>query len=364
VTQADDKVRAAPLRVGWIAGRGTLWQLGHVLGPLAIGLMDELIELVVLCPPGAGPGELPSPPLEVLEYARPLWRPGAGRSVDRIAAGLRERKVDLLHALDSSAAKLTAALARALGLPYVVSKHRFGSGRLKHLRPPPEAVLASCEIIRAGLLKRRVVPEEQVHLVRPGVHQVAEPTCFTTPERSVAVVIGGSGASDGDLACVLGSLGELHQRRYDCVYFIVNAGRAEKSLRRQVERLGLRHELTFVDQQSPKQMVGIFKAADVYIAPVVTGWLDVRTLLAMAAGIPVLTCLDAEDFVIDGRTVIRFRRSDTADLTVKLLSLVDDPGAAQDLARSALAYVGEHHRPAEMVSAVADIYRAAAPPKG
>ena len=352
---------AAPIRVGWVAGSDTLLQLGRILQPLVIGLMDEVIEVVALCPDGAsGTEELPTPPVERMVYAPPRWWENHHKSVDGIAERFSKGKIDLLHALDSSSAKLTAHLARSLGVNYVVSSYGFGDGRrIGRLDSHAAAVLPACEGIRQDLIAHHVAPEEKVRLVRPGVYQVNQPTCFTDPDRSTAIVVGGCGESLGAFESALQSLAELHRRGYDCVYFIVGAGSLERRLRRLAETLGLRQELTFVDHQSPRQLVGVFKAADIYVAPEPGPRLDVRPLLAMAAGIPVLTCLDAEDFLIDGQTAIRFRREDAADLTMKLLGLMEDPESGRQIVRRSLAYLGENHRPADMLAAITDVYRRA-----
>jgi len=158
---------------------------------------------------------------------------------------------------------------------------------------------------------------------------------------------------------VVRSFADLHARRCECVYFLLGAGGAERALRARISRLAMRQDVTFMDEQSPRQVVGIFKAADIYISPDPSPRMDIRSLLAMAAGIPVLTCLDAEGYLIDGRTAVRFARDDSADLTTKLLRLVEDHDAARRIARGALDYLGEYHRSATMVAAVAQTYRQA-----
>jgi len=360
--QADNAdVLPAPMRVGWVAGSDTLLQLGRILQPLVIGLMDELIEVVALCPDGAsGTEELPTPPVERVVYAPLRWWENHHKAVGGIAERFSKDKIDLLHALDSSSVRLTAHLARSLDVNYVVSSYGFRDGRrIGRLDSHAAAALAACEGIRRDLLAHHVATEEKVLLVRPGVYQVNQPTCFTHPDHSTAIVVGGCGESLGAFESALQSLGELHRRGYDCVYFIVGAGSLERRLRRLAEKLGLRQELTFVDHQSPRQLVGVFKAADIYIAPEPGKWMDVRPLLAMAAGIPVVTCLESEDFIIDGQTAIRFRRDDAADLTTKLLGLMEDPESGRQLVRSSLAYLGENHRPGDMLVAITDVYRQA-----
>ncbi len=81
-------------------------------------------------------------------------------------------------------------------------------------------------------------------------------------------------------------------------------------------------------------------------------------LLGMAGGIPVFAPVSSScDFLIDGKTALLFKQGDASELTVKLRALLDDKRAGRELAQSALNYLGEHHSPAGMVSAVTRIYR-------
>jgi len=348
------------LRVGWVAGPHTLEDFGCILQPLAIGLMDELVDLTVFCPRRADLQELPVPPVEAVRFGRLGWLGmGAKKAVESLASQLRSRKIDLLHALEASAAPLAHRLGRLAGVNYVVSSYALGDGRLLgwgHHRA--SAVLASCETVRQDLLKHHAAAGENVLLVRPGVYYVRQATCFTDPRHSVAIVAAGPLDDFIGFNAVLEAFAELRARKYDCVFFIIGAGRAERRLRMRAEQLNIRQELTFAGRQPASQLPGIFKAADIYVSPTPTRRFDVVSLLAMASGVPVLAAAGAVgDFLIDGRTAIMFDRGDSAALTMKLIALLDDRAAGQDLAENAMGQLRAGYSPAGMVSAVARIYR-------
>jgi glycosyltransferase involved in cell wall biosynthesis len=139
---------------------------------------------------------------------------------------------------------------------------------------------------------------------------------------------------------------------------VMGNGRAERRLRTLSELLGVRGDVTFVDRQPPWLLPEIFKAADVYVAPVPDRRIDMPCLLAMAAGVPVLAAgVGASDFLIDGQTARCFAPGNAADLTAKLKTLLDDRAAAVALAEGALAHLRTHHSPAGAVEAVTRIYR-------
>ncbi len=348
--------------VAWIAGNETLRALSRTLEPVAIGLIDELVELLVICPQAADCSGLPAPPVEVVRYGRLRRWPFRGRTIDWLAGEIKSRKVQLLHALDASGVHLTRELARRTDLPYLISSYALGDARRlggldDHLLA---AVLAASQAIRSEFLAGRGASAEKIRLVRPGVYQVQRPTCFSEPDRSVAIIAGGNMDHFGAFEAVLRTFVELRRRQYDCVFFLIGKGRAEKRLREQAKQLRLRQEVTFVDRQPGRQMPGIFKAADVFISPTSSREVDTWALLAMAAGVPVLAAADGVcDFLIDQRTAVCFKQGNSAELTAKLTALLDDRDAARRLAADALAYTREHHSPADMVAALRDIYRQA-----
>jgi glycosyltransferase involved in cell wall biosynthesis len=208
-------------------------------------------------------------------------------------------------------------------------------------------------------VESRAVPPDLVHLLRPGTHPARRATCFIDPKHAVAIVAAGSLASYRPFAATLEAFAELKAGRRECVFFLVGNGRYEHALRRLAMKLGLMSELTFVDRQSPEQLTGILRAADVFIAPAPSDRVEMELLASMAAGVPVLAAgAEAADFVIPDRTALTFSAGDSAELTVKLSALLDDRAAARELAEAALAHLREHHSPAKTVGQLAELYRA------
>jgi len=360
VNQARDgpPSHGEPVRVGWIASDQTWNRLSGTLGPLAVGLADELLEVAAMCPEDVQEKILPSPPMAVIRYRPPGW-PGKQKKTHALAERLREGKVRLLHALDAPAVHLTRRLARLLGCPYVVSAYRLGDGqRIGHLDDLAAAALAAGEEIHKELVGRRCLEADAVHIVRPGVHQVSSAACSVGRDRRPAVVADDVLSDFASTEAVLTAFAQLKQRGLDCVFFLIGAGPAERRLRKRAETLEITDVLTFVDRLTSRQLSGILKAADVYICPRAIRGVNLSILLAMAAGVPVLAPADdGADFLTDGRTARIFRARDAEDLSAKLAAMLEDGSSATDLANGALAHLCRHHRPARMVAAVAEVYR-------
>lgn len=358
---ADSNTQEAPkpIRVGLVAGPETLRNLGSVVRHLIVGLLDEPIAVTLICPADADAGHLPDPLVQTVRYA-PVRLPFFHRrSLEAAAENLQAGNLSLLHALDADALGPTRRLAARADADYLVG---FYSLR-RHARVSDQrcqALLAASEPIRQMLVDSHAAPAETVHLLRPGVHQARNATCFIDPGHAVSIVAAGEMETASPFAAVLVAFAELRQTQRECVFFLIGNGRAEKSVRKLAEKLGLLGDLTFVDRTRPGELTGILKAADIFISPAPSHRVDIGLLAAMAGGVPVLAAAGgAADFLIPDQTALTFPAGDAAELTVKLEALLDDRAAARSLAENALAHLRQHHSPARMAKQLAEVYRTA-----
>lgn len=210
------------------------------------------------------------------------------------------------------------------------------------------------------MLRRKVAPPERIKLLRPGVHRVRHANCFNDPQHSISIVTSGRLDDFDAYAAVLRAFAAVLAQGYDCAFFVIGQGRAEHSLRALAQRLELSEQLTFADSRPAGELPGILKAADVYVSAAGREGLDMEALLAMAAGVPVLTARQpASDFLIADETVVTFDSGDADDLAGKLISVLEDRPFARDQAERALAHLGEHHSPTLMIAKLAEAYRQA-----
>ncbi|KPK85617.1 MAG: hypothetical protein AMJ81_03230 [Phycisphaerae bacterium SM23_33] len=351
---------AKSLRVCLVAAPRTLANLGPVVRHLVVGLLDEPMHVTIAYPAGADVAYVPAPPAQLLAYERPRlpWlRPA---SIRRLAEELKLAGTSLLHGLDSDALPITRRLAEEMDLDYLLSVMSMARDvRISdhHCR----AVLAGSQPIRQMLLETRAAAGRNVELIRPGVHRAGRATCFIEPRHAPAIVAAGELRSYAPFAAVLEAFARLISAERDCAFFLVGSGHGERQLRRLAERLGMMGELTFVDRQTPEQLMGILRAADIFISPTASDRIEIEVLAAMAAGVPVLTA-DAKvsDFIIPGRTALTFKAGAASELAEKLIGLLDDRVSARSLAENGLALLRENHSPAKMAGRLAELYRSVA----
>lgn len=361
MAEPAEKPEIGPQRPGvaWVAPAKTLRHLGQVLRLLATALTDQLVELTVICPVATDNNELPTPPLQTIRYHPSRVWALRRKTLAGLAGQIQKRKIKLLHALQAESLPLTARLAKAANVGYVVSSYSAADARrLGKLGAGAAAVLAASENIHEELTRRKDIDPDRIHLVRPGVTQVDRPTCFRNPAHSVAIVVSGRANNFVAFEAVLRALAELDRRDYDCMCYILGTGRSERRLRAAAEKLRLLNKLTFAGDQPASRLAGIFHAADIYICAATGRALELESLLAMAAGIPVLIAGELDgDFVVDGKTSLRFLVGGKNVLTGKLTALLDDHQAAAAMVQRALSHLRKNHTVTNMAMLTAGIYR-------
>ncbi|MEI7834886.1 MAG: glycosyltransferase family 4 protein [Planctomycetota bacterium] len=343
------------IRVAWVTGQGVLLRHARALPTMAIGLIDEMTEVLVLCPWGVDTQALPAPVIQVVRYRSHRWLPWLwGRGLTQ---ELVRRDIGLLHCLEGSALGVTRHLAKAAALPYVVSCYSLAEARALAPDPWQYGCLAASEPIARELTRRH--PPESVFLVRPGVFRSGAVRPPRRAGRSAAIMAGG-GRFDDPRAFegVLKAFQLLKQRGGDCLFFLLGSGPAEHAIRRHAGSLGLLGDLTFIDYAGAAQLTEILKAANVYISARAGKGVDLGALQAMAAGIPVFAAGEGgSDFLLDGQTAIFFRGQDGQDLADKIDALLANPESGDVLVRGAEALLEKQHSPAAMIGQLVRIYR-------
>lgn len=355
----QSKTPPDPPRLALVAGGGTMRGLGRTFGHLAVGLLDEPMDLTVVAPDGDEASVVPTPPIEVLGYRPGRLKDLRRRAVHDLVGRLTRRRVEVLHALDGRAHRLTRALSAAGDWPYLVSVHDLRcAGGLGRLGPQGLALIASSGPLREAMLAARAAPPERVHLVRPGVHVASTPPPLAAPAHCPAIVIDGPLTELGPFETVLEAFAAVRADGLEASLFFLGGGRAETRLRKRVTAMKLAHDVTFVDTPFQRSGAGVFDAADILVCPRSSGQVEMRILEAMAAGTTVLAggpCVG--DFVIDGQTALRYNAAGAADLAAKLKALLTHPTDGVALAERAREHVRLHHSPAQMVASLAGLYR-------
>ncbi|MBI5722337.1 MAG: glycosyltransferase family 4 protein [Planctomycetes bacterium] len=349
----------AKMSVAWLAAEGLVERIICSLEPLAVGLIDEFVNLTILCPAGASVQGIPSPPAEVIVHDRIGWLGMRTSPAEELAGQLVDKGIRIIHALDSRCAALACRLAELAGVPFLVSADSpHDAAAIKSLPAAPAAVLAASEPVRQAVAAQHVLPAEAIRLVRPGLHQVRHATCFDNPFCRTSVLAGGDLGDLRSFQALLQAFDELRQKSFDCMFFIMGRGRCESRLRKMAVDIGLNEDVSFIEDRPLWELPTVIRACDIYVSPGSIRRVDVWSLVAMSCGVPVVAVGGrAGDHLIDCQTATLVRPYNAPNLAAAVQALLDDKALARAQAERALDYLRQNHSAAGMVAQVAEIYR-------
>lgn len=351
------------LRVGWVAGPETLGRQWLFVASWAVELARQQVAGCLFCPVEAvsGGGGIE----DVYHYAPPRRLTLRQDKRKSLLETLQDVDVDVLHALDESAAVQTVAAGERLHLPYFLSCCRVGARiHLPHKARGLAGVLAVSEPGRLHLLKRRVVDQDAIRLQRPGVRIAPDPRPLEFHDRRAMVLADVYDANTGETDAILRSCSDVRNLDGGALFFLLHSARQERSLRRRAEMLGLLADITFLTEDGGRRSTHVMQSADVFIAAGRRREFDWGALAAMAAGVPVLAKSSNEsDFLSDGMTASLFSPGRPDELTRLLANVLTSPEWARAQARSALQYLHVYHNLLRNVTELARLYRAACAPE-
>jgi glycosyltransferase involved in cell wall biosynthesis len=257
----------------------------------------------------------------------------------RLVRDLREAGVRVVHGQSATKAATTASLAARLGVPAVLTIHRYYDAS-----NPSEidfrrlaAVVTLGENLRADVVNRRRAPRDIVHVVPAGIAPGPDPA----PPFARA-----------SAPPVIGTLGEVERRETqehfvraarivlaeapDAQFLILGEGADPKALRSLIRALGLWGSFTFSNVIDNRK---ILPEMDVCVMPSVKEGAGHAILEAMAAARPVIATGEggAYEVVQDEQTGFLVAKDDPELLARAVLRLLFD----RDLARRAGARARE-----------------------
>ncbi len=332
----------------------------------------DLVTAVGLCDYLAGCGHAVAP-VSSLRCRWITWKPWLWplvlrerqRAVRRFGTG----RCDLwfsYHSYYKAPDLLGPAVARRLGVPYVLFQGIYSTRRRRHLR-----TRLGFELNRAALLAAqhlftnkhrdfvnltRLLPAERVTYIAPGLH----PARFTFDPAArrelrcaweagedpvvLAVAMFRPGVKADGLEWVLRTCGALARRGRRFTLVIAGDGRERSRLERLArEQLGARAR--FVGRVPRPELYRCYSAADLFFFPGIREALGMVYLEAQSCGLPVVAFENAgvPEAVRKGRTGFLTPLFDGRELSAAVDRLLTDAPLRREMGACAAAYVRECH---------------------
>lgn len=298
-----------------------------------------------------------------------FMKPSALAGAWRLGRYLRRHHVRLVHTFDYPLNCFGVPVARAFGIPVVLSSQRF------HRQLTPRAylhllrltdrmvngIVVNSESVRREMTEQEHVPASRVHLCYNGIDtgRFHPDSRARMPELAAASLVVGVVCllrPEKSVQTLLRAFAQLLHMRPSVRLAIVGSGPERPALEALAQELGMRDQCRF--QPAVADVAPWLRSIDIFVLPSLTEALSNSLMEAMACG---CACIASAvggnpELVRDGETGLLFRPGDAGDLFEKLSLMAADAGLRGRLANTAARAVRERFSLQSSAARMQEIY--------
>jgi glycosyltransferase involved in cell wall biosynthesis len=253
----------------------------------------------------------------------------------RLGSYLRANQIRIVHTFDYPLTCFAVPIARAFGVPVVLSSQRGNRDLIPGLYRSlvratdllVDGIVVNCRAMERHLVREEDVPCRKIHLCYNGIDtdKYSPSLCpGRSPENAVTVGCVSVLRREKNLALLLDAFSRLWE---SCPYLrllIVGGGPEESRLREMASRLGLDDRCSFCSAQD--DVVSALREIDIFVLPSVTEALSNSLMEAMSRGCAVIaSAVGGNPELVDPeRTGLLFESGSLTDLTSKIKRLAVD----------------------------------------
>ena len=341
-----------PLRPVLFASKRTLYEYSVYLKHLLVGLADESIPAVLVCPPDTDLDDTTTGPVEVVRH--PVLQLPLMKRLNKnmLLEQLLKFKPTILYCLCESESPLTRQLARKLDLPYILTVNslhkRWDNLHISSKRCSKIIVPAKSIAVNIASVQQRFA--ERIEQINIGTFIKEDTGRFHKASRLAALLTTHPLDDVNDFETLFNAIKHLSVDGYEFTMVVTGDGRADGQIRKLLAALDLLHIVTIVPKLKPLRSV--LAAGDIFIQPQPSDTFNPLLLEAMSVGLAVAGCKGgADDLIIEGKTAVIFNPNDELSIHSCLQRLLDRPEFARQIAKAAQQYLKENHPVSNMISA-------------
>jgi glycosyltransferase involved in cell wall biosynthesis len=280
----------------------------------------------------------------------------AGRAPSRWLRAIAETKPAVLHAHFGSSALPASRIAKALGIPLVVTYHGMDitvrakteaeAERRRRAFAAADRVIAVSQFI-ANALRAAGCPDEKITLHYIGV-DTQKFTPATAPRSENEVLFVGRLVDKKGVIHLVRAMAAVRKSVPDASLTIAGDGPLREGLAREAEALKV--PATFLGVQTPEQVQQLMRRAAVLAGPSIADnrgnaeGLPITFLEAQASGLPLVvsTSGGTGEGVVHGTTGFLFAPGDEEALAQHLTTLLGDSALRARMSEAAREHMVEH----------------------
>lgn len=344
----------APLSVLLCADRRVAQRLGPMIRRLAIGLLDQAVEVRLLAD-GDHFEEMATGSLEVIRHHASPW-PFARIEQRRVLDALAERSPAVIHALSPTIGTLAQRIADDLDAELVVQLcteddcRMAASGRLS-----AGAWIAGSTRLRDLAQQQYGLSPDHVEMIRPGVLVSSTIACFADDDQEPTILCTAPLMRGAGVDRLLGAMDILRSNQTTVLLFLVAEGPLEGEFRQYVKRRGLSEQVTFA--RPIGEAADAMSGADIFVHTETDRAISMDVLQAMGRGLAVVSHPEIGcDSIQAGKTAFVCETPTKEGMAAVLQTILQDRETARAMAQRGLEHVRVHHTVSGMAEHVTRLY--------
>ncbi|HSR09272.1 MAG TPA: glycosyltransferase family 4 protein [Bryobacteraceae bacterium] len=282
---------------------------------------------------------------------------------------IRRHGIQLVHTFDLPLTIFGVPVARAFGVPVVLSSQRANrnlqpryhrlAGLTDHLA---HGIVVNCEAMRVHMIEDEGAPPERVHVCLNWIdieHYHPLHPLRPLPIADASLVIGVVCAlrPEKGLLTLVDAFAQVRDTAPGLKLLIVGDGPMLPALEERVREYSLGTQCVF--QPAVADVREWLREIDIFVLPSLSEALSNSLLEAMASGCTVVASRVGgnPELVQDGKTGLLFTPGDTGDLARQLRSLIASELLRKQLRDNSLAFVRENFNRDTSVHRIQELYR-------
>ena len=282
---------------------------------------------------------------------------------------IRRHGIQLVHTFDTPLTVFGVPVARASGVPVVLSSQRAN----RNLQPRyhrlarftdhlAHGIVVNCEAMRVHMIEDEGAPPDRVHVCLNWIdieHYRPLPALRPAPLADAALVIGVVCAlrPEKGLLTLIDAFAQVRDAAPGLQLLMVGDGPMLPALQERAREHGLGAQCVF--QPAVADVREWLREIDIFVLPSLSEALSNSLLEAMASGRTVVASRVGgnPELVQDGKTGLLFTPGDAADLARQLRSLISSEPLRKQLRDDGLTFVRENFNRDTSVQRIQELYR-------
>ena len=282
---------------------------------------------------------------------------------------IRRHRIQIVHTFDLPLTCFGVPVARAFGVPVVLSSQRANRGLQPRYRQLmrftdhlAHGIVVNCEAMRVHMTQDEGVPPQRLHVCLNWIdieHYRPLPQLRPPPLADASLVIGVVCAlrPEKGLLTLIDAFAEVCDAAPGLKLLIVGDGPMLPALTERAREQGLGPQCVF--QPGVADVREWLREIDIFVLPSLSEALSNSLLEAMASGCTVIASRVGgnPELVDDAKTGLLFTPGDAGDLARQLRSLIASESLRSQLKENGLAFVRKNFNRDTSVRRITELYR-------